>query len=88
MREPQSLCAWLDRARANARGWQKAFFVVLAVLVALNFFVTPHQAHFPGEGAPGFWAAFALGASVVMVVVLKKIVYPLLARPEDDNGRP
>jgi antibiotic biosynthesis monooxygenase (ABM) superfamily enzyme len=88
MHEPQALGAWLDRAKSNASAWKKALYIVLAGLVALNVFITPHDPHFPGESLPGFWAAFALVAAVVMVVVLKKIVYPLLARPEDDNGRP
>ena len=88
MREPQSLCDWLDRARSDARTWKKALYGVLAALVVINLFLTPHHPHFEGEGVPGFWAVFALLATVVMVVVLKKIVYPLLARPEDDNGRP
>jgi hypothetical protein len=34
---------------------------------------------------PGFWALFALIGTVVMIVVLKKIVYPILARPEEDT---
>lgn len=88
MREPQMLGAWLDQARANAQAWKKALFIVLAALVALNLFITTHHPHFAGEGLPGFWAVFALVATVVMVFVLKKIVYPMLARPEDDNGRP
>ena len=88
MREPRMLGNWLDRARENAQVWKKALFVVLAALVGLNLFITPHHPHFVGEGLPGFWAVFSLGAAVAMVVVLKKIVYPMLARPEDDNGRP
>lgn len=87
MREPQRLGDWLDRARENADGWKKALFIVLGICVVLNLFITPHHPHFPGEGLPGFWEVFALVAAVAMVVVLKKIVYPILARPEDDNGR-
>lgn len=88
MREPQLLGDWLERARGCAQGWKIALFVVLAGLVAINVFITPHHPHFAGEFVPGFWAAFGLITTVVMVVVLKKIVYPILARPEDDNGRP
>ncbi|EFL51076.1 conserved hypothetical protein [Solidesulfovibrio fructosivorans JJ]] len=87
MREPQSLGSWLERARANADGWKKALYAVLGLCVVLNLFITPHHPHFSGEGVPGFWEAFALVATVVMVVVLKKVIYPMLARPEDDNGR-
>ena len=57
---------------------------MLAALVGLNFFI-PHEPEFPAEKLPGFWALFALIGTVVMIVVLKKIVYPILARPEEDT---
>jgi hypothetical protein len=85
MREPQMLGAWLDAARTKATFFKIALYVVLAVLVGLNFFIVPHHPHFGGEGTPGFWAVFALVSTVVMVVVLKKIIYPMLARPEEDT---
>jgi len=88
MREPQLLGSWLEAARARSDAWKKALFVVLGAIVVLNLFITPHHPHFVGEGLPGFWAVFSLGAAIAMVYVLKKIVYPVLARPEDDNGRP
>lgn len=87
MREPQSLGNWLDWAREHAQGFKKALFIVLGLFVALNLFITPHHPHFAGEGLPGFWEIFSLVSTVVMVVVLKKVIYPILARPEDDNGR-
>jgi hypothetical protein len=59
-------------------------FFVLTVLVGLNFLIKPHEPEFAAEGLPGFWALFALTGAAVMVVVLKKIVYPLLARAEED----
>lgn len=85
MREPNSLGAWLDAAKRNARAFKILLYVVLAALVGLNVVILPHHPHFEGEGLPGFWAVFALLATVIMVVVLKKIVYPLLARPEEDS---
>jgi hypothetical protein len=77
---------WLDAARNKANGFKWALYVVLAVLVCLNVGIVPHHPHFFGEGMPGFWAVFALCATVAMVVVLKKIVYPRLARPEEDSN--
>lgn len=87
MREPQLLGDWLERARQNANGWKKALYIVLGIFVLLNLFITPHHPHFPVEAIPGFWEIFGVVSTVVMVVVLKKIIYPILARPEDDNGR-
>ncbi len=86
MQEPQALGNWLDRAQARASAWKTALFIFLAALVALNFLIRPHESHFPAESLPGFWAAFALAAAVAMGVVLKKIVYPILARDEDTYG--
>jgi len=86
MREPNSLGAWLDAARNNARAFKILLYAVLAVLVGLNVVILPRHPHFEGEGVPGFWAVFALVAAIGMVVVLKKIVYPLLARPEEDTN--
>ena len=53
--------------------------------VAINVLVVPHHPHFAAEDVPGFWAVFALLGTVVMVAVLKKVVYPILARPEEDR---
>jgi TRAP-type mannitol/chloroaromatic compound transport system permease small subunit len=85
MQEPKTLTRWLDRARDNAGAYRIALFVVLALLVALNFAVRPPEAEFAAEALPAFWAVYALVAAIVMVFVLKKIVYPLLARPEEED---
>ena len=78
MREPQMLGAWLEAARNKAGFFKIALYVVLAVLVVLNFFIIPHHPHFSVEATPEFWAVFALVSTVVMVVVLKKIIYPMV----------
>lgn len=86
MREPTSLGNWLEAARKKAGAFKILLYCVLTVLVVLNFFVLPHHPHFAMEGLPTFWAFFGLIGTVVMVVVLKKIVYPILARPEEDTN--
>lgn len=89
MQEPKLLGSWLETARERAGKFKILLFVVLAALVVLNFVVMPHEPEFAAEKLPGFWALFALIGAVVMVVVLKKIVYPILARPEENaNDRP
>ncbi|PSH03377.1 MAG: hypothetical protein CXZ00_12510 [Acidobacteria bacterium] len=85
MQEPKLLGSWLDTARERAGAFKKLLFVVLAGLVALNVFILPHEPHFAPEKIPGFWALFALICTVIMVFVLKKIVYPILAQHEEDK---
>ena len=85
MQEPKQLGSWLETARQKAGTFKNVFFLVLAALVMLNFVIVPHEPEFTGEKLPGFWALFALIGSVIMVVVLKKIVYPILAQPEEDK---
>lgn len=89
MQEPKLLGSWLETAKEKAGAFKILLYVVLATLVVLNFFVMPPEPEFATEKLPGFWALFALIGSVVMVVVLKKIVYPMLAQPEEEtNDRP
>ncbi len=85
MRENETLGRLLDMARDAAGGFRKAFFLVLAAMVVLNVLIIPHHPHFPGEEIPGFWAAFGLVLAVVMSFVLKKIIFPFITRPEDEN---
>jgi peptidoglycan/LPS O-acetylase OafA/YrhL len=89
MQEPKLLGRWLEIARERAGTFKVLLYLVLAALVGLNFLIVPHEPEFAAEKLPGFWALFALIGTVVMVVVLKKIVYPILAQPEEDsNDRP
>lgn len=84
MQEPKLLGSWLEKARERSGAFKTLLFVVLAALVGLSLFI-PHEPEFPAEKLPGFWPLFALIGTVVMIVVLKKIVYPILARPEEDT---
>jgi drug/metabolite transporter (DMT)-like permease len=90
MQEPKRLQHWLDAAREKGGTFRTLLYCVLAGLVALNFLIRPHEPEYAFEKMPGSWALFALIGTVSMVVVLKKIVYPVLARSdeEDTNVRP
>ena len=89
MQESKQIGRWLEAARAHAGAFRIALFLVLAALVALNFIVRPQEPEFAAEALPAFWAVYALAAAIVMVIVLKKIVFPILARREEDtNDRP
>jgi uncharacterized membrane protein HdeD (DUF308 family) len=72
----------LIKARDNASFWKKALFTALGILLGINLFLHPHHAHFAMETTIGFWAVFGVVVSVIMVLVLKKIIYPLINKPE------
>jgi flagellar biosynthesis/type III secretory pathway M-ring protein FliF/YscJ len=51
----------------------------------VNFFIHPRHAEYFLDNYPGYWALFGLVVAVVMVLVMKKIVQPLLKRPEEKD---
>lgn len=65
--------------------WKIGLFVFLAAVVAANFYVRPHEAEYRFDTYPGFWAAFGLAATLLMVWVMKRIVQPRIKRPEEDD---
>jgi len=76
------LAKWSD----NAKTWKIIFFVVLGVLVLLNVPFVSHHPHFGLDRYPGFFAAFGLIVGLAMVIIMKKIVQPFIARKEDYYG--
>lgn len=65
--------------------WLKwLLFAWLGLLVGLNvLFIHAHEAHFGLDGIPGFWAGFGATVGLIFVIVLKKIVFLIISRPED-----
>jgi uncharacterized membrane protein YphA (DoxX/SURF4 family) len=80
------LGALFEKLRGQAKLWRSVFFVVLVLLVGLNFVIRPEETHFGWDGVPGFFAGFGLIVGVVVLFVLEKIVRPLIARKEDFYG--
>jgi hypothetical protein len=74
------------RLRDRPKVWRNLFFVVLALLVGLNFLILPEEAHFGWDALPGFFAVFGLITGALLVLILDKIVRPLIARKEDFYG--
>lgn len=83
-----ALGAWLERNRrpGQVAKWRKAMFAVLAALAVLSFVVPNHHPHFGVDRAPLFWPCFAFLAGVAMVFFVKKLVQPLIKRPEGYYG--
>jgi hypothetical protein len=75
---------WLDNTRKqHIKLWTTVFFLILAVLVGINYFVRPHEAEYHLDKYPGFWPLFGLVVALLMIIVMKKIVFPLITGPED-----
>ncbi len=79
-------CLKANSAPEKAKAWRTVMFVVLGLLVVLNLFIPNHPPHFGVDRVPGFWPAFGFFVGVVMVFFVKKIVQPLIKRPEDYYG--
>jgi hypothetical protein len=84
----KGLGALLDRQLegSRVRAWRTLFLLALLATVLLNFLVPNHHPHFGADRYPLFWAAFGLGAGVVMVFLVKRVIQPLIKRPEDYYG--
>ena len=82
------LGCWLETQRRpeKLKIWRYVFFGLLGLTVLLNLIVPNHHPHFEVDKYPGFWPVFGLGVGVVMVFFVKKIVQPLIRRPEDYYG--
>ena len=81
----RSLGEKLDTARKqNIKAWKTGFWIFLGLIVAANLVVRPHHAEFGLDAYPGFWAVFGLVVTVAMVFVMKKIIQPMLVRPEEN----
>lgn len=76
------------RLRQASGFFRALFFAGLAVLFGLTFVIRPAHPHFELEAAfPGFWGAFGLIGAVGMVLIMKKLVQPRIARSEDIYDR-
>jgi hypothetical protein len=80
-----ALGSFLDKQLTceRTRTWRIVFFALLLVIALLNLVITNHHPHFGVDKYPFFWVAFGLILGVVMVFFVKKIVQPLIKRPED-----
>ncbi len=74
---------FFEKLRGNWKALRAVFFVLLAVCVGLNCILVPHHPHFGLDAYPGFFAGFGLVAGLAMVILMKKIVQPMIARGED-----
>lgn len=77
----------LDRMRRQyaVLVWKIGLFVFLVIAVLANFYVRPHEAEYRLDAYPGFWALFGLVTAVGMVWIMKRIIQPVIKRPEEGD---
>jgi peptidoglycan/LPS O-acetylase OafA/YrhL len=75
-----------NRTPERRRAWRILLYAVLALLLVLNVFFPNHHPHFGIDRFAGFWPAFSFFMGVGMIFLVKKIVQPLIKRPEDYYG--
>jgi hypothetical protein len=80
--ETSTLGELLGKARQNLGFWKKVMYAIMILLVGLNVLIYPHHPHFQGEGTPGYWAVFALMATVLMVRICKGAAHAILGKKE------
>ena len=80
--ETSTLDELLGKARQNLGFWKKVMYAIMILLVGLNVLIYPHHPHFEGEGTPGYWAVFALVATVLMVRICKGAAHTILGKKE------
>lgn len=78
---------WLEWQTAKAKAWRNLLFGVLIALAAVGALMHNHHPHFGLDEIYIFWAGFGWVLAVVMTIVLKKIVFPILKKPEDYYDR-
>ena len=78
---------WLEWQTTKVKAWRNLLFAVMIALAVVGALVHNHHPHFVYDELYVFWAAFGWALAVVMTVVLKKIVFPILRKPEDYYDR-
>jgi hypothetical protein len=79
----QFLAAQLAPGRPKV--WRNLFLAALLVVAAAGL-TKNHHPHFVYDAYPFFWPVFGLGVGLVLIFIVKKIIQPLIKRPEDHYG--
>ena len=71
---------WFDKRR-NLIIFLRIFYVTLAILLGIDFFIVKHP-DFAFDGVPNFFAVYGF-ISCVMLVLVAKVIRMLLMKGED-----
>ncbi|MDR2387889.1 MAG: hypothetical protein LBE80_09950 [Deltaproteobacteria bacterium] len=73
-------------APGRPRVWRRIFLALLAIIALLGLIIPNHHPHFGLDGYAFFWPIFGLVMGLILIFVVKKIIQPLIKRPEDHYG--
>ena len=76
------LAAQLQRVRL----WRNVMYAALAAVAAAGLMIPNHHPHFGLDARPLFWPVFGLGLGLALVFLAKKVIQPVIKRPEDHYG--
>jgi peptidoglycan/LPS O-acetylase OafA/YrhL len=68
------------------KAWRLAMYAALAAAAALGLVIPNHHPHFVYDAKPFFWPVFGLGLGLALVFLAKRVVQPVIKRPEDHYG--
>ena len=71
---------------ARTRLWRTAMMASLGASAAIGLAVPNRHPHFVYDAWPFFWPAFGLGLGLALIFAAKKVIQPILKRPEDHYG--
>jgi peptidoglycan/LPS O-acetylase OafA/YrhL len=70
----------------KTKPWLAFLLALLAAIAAAGLAIPNHHPHFGIDAWPFFWPAFGLGLGLVLIFMAKKVIQPILKRPEDHYG--
>ena len=62
---------------------KKIAYLILVLLIVVDFVIPRHEIHFFGDKIPGFWSLFGFIACVLIVIVSKWIGHMGLMKNEN-----
>ena len=69
---------WMRRKEVK-----KISYLILILIVIIDFFIPRHEIHFIGDRIPGFWSLFGLVACILIILISKWIGH--LGIMQDEN---
>ncbi|MDR2302440.1 MAG: hypothetical protein LBF38_10425 [Deltaproteobacteria bacterium] len=73
-------------APGRPKVWRNAFLALLALIAILGLVIPNRHPHFGVDAYPFFWPIFGLVMGLILIFAVKKIIQPLIKRPEDHYG--
>lgn len=73
----------LENLVANTKTLKRIVYVILALLVVIDFFLPRHHPHFFWDEIPGFSAVYGFISCILIIVISKALGRFWLARSED-----